>query len=162
MFAVVSSGCGRDIPIVPVKGRVTFNGEPVERAEVCFIREAGTAKGEPAPPAIALTDAGGEFALQTGARAGAMPGQYRVTVQKTNFEDLNIPNPLPKPYRQKDIAAYMIANKLVVYQLLPQEYADMQKSPLNVEVTKSAADNNFDLELTGEPPKPPAGATTKR
>jgi len=134
---------------------VLFNGTPVEKAEVCFIREAGTEKGDPAPPAIAVTGTDGRFSLKTGDREGAVPGHYRITVQKSNFEQLNIPNPLPKPYRKKDIAAYMIANHLVVTHLLPEEYADMNKSPLTGEVSTDEAANEFDLLIVGEAPKAP-------
>jgi hypothetical protein len=150
----VASGCGGGIDIVEVTGTVRFNGTPVQKAEVCFIREGGTAKGEPAPPAIAVTGPDGAFSLKTGDRHGAVPGRYRVTVQKSNFEDLKIPNPLPKPYRKKDIAAYMIANKLVVSHLLPEEYADMNKSPLSAEVVADGT-NHFDLSLVGTAPKAP-------
>jgi hypothetical protein len=152
--SAVASGCGGGIDIVEVTGTVQFSGAPVPKAEVCFIREAGTDKGEPAPPAIAVTGPDGTFTLKTGDRDGAVPGRYRVTVQKSNFEDLNIPNPLPKPYRKKDIAAYMIANKLVVSHLLPLEYADMNRSPLSAEVVADGT-NHFDLTLVGTAPEPP-------
>jgi hypothetical protein len=154
--AAVSAGCGGGgIDIVEVTGTIFLNGTPVPKAEVCFIREGGTAKGEPAPPAIAVTGPEGQFTLKTGDRDGAVPGKYRVTVQKSNFEDLKIPNPLPKPYRKKDIPAYMIANKLVVKQLLPEKYADMNKSPLSAEVVVDE-ENHFEFDLIGPDPKSPA------
>lgn len=154
------SGCGRSIKVVAVKGRVTFNGNPVDKAEVCFIREAGTPKGEPAPPAIAVTAEDGTFSLITDNRSGAVPGHYRVTVQKTNFHDLKIPKPLPKPYRgEKDIMAYMVANNLVVYPLLPEKYADMRNSPLTADVVTDSSKNKFELALEGEPPPQTAAQT---
>ncbi len=155
LFAALAGivGCSDGVRTIPVQGIVTFNGEPVERAEICFVREGPTKKGEPAPPAIARTEADGTFTLKTGDRLGAVPGRYRVTVQKSNLEDLNIPNPLPKPYRKNDHVAYMIANNLVVQQLLPSKYSDMGNSPLEVDVSTDASKNHFDLMLEGEPPK---------
>jgi hypothetical protein len=154
--ATSSAGCGSKIQVVPVTGVVTFNGNPVKKAEVCFIREGNAPHGDPAPPAIAVTDAEGAFSLTTGELSGAVPGHYRVTVQKTNFEDLNIPDPLPKPYRKKDVVGYMMANKLVVYKVLPEVYSDMRNSPLSADVTPDETKNVFRFELEGEAPKPPS------
>ncbi|MFO0916909.1 MAG: hypothetical protein U0872_01160 [Planctomycetaceae bacterium] len=160
MALAAAAGCG-GMKVVPVEGVVTWNGMPVDKAEVCFIRDDKTKKGEPAAPAIARTDENGVFTLKTGDQIGALPGHYRVTVQKSNLEDLDIPNPLPAPYRQRDIIAYMVANNLVVEHLLPTKYSDMRNSPLEVDVTADGSNTQIELMLEGEPPKLQGKKTAK-
>src|SRR5205807_3876676 len=50
LLAITATGCG-GIGTVPVQGVVLFNGKPVDRANVTFLR----ASGELGPAAIAVT-----------------------------------------------------------------------------------------------------------
>lgn len=78
-------GCGGEtLPTVPVTGTVTYNGKPLDGADISFIPKdpTGEARG-----ASGATDAHGNFKLQTflvGSKmvAGALPGDYAVTVSK--------------------------------------------------------------------------------
>ena len=64
---------------VPVSGKVTYKGAPVEGAVVTFVPE-GVGR-----PATATTGAGGVFSLSTVDASGAMPGKYKVTIDKVVF-----------------------------------------------------------------------------
>ena len=86
-FSLVILGCGPPtIKTVPVTGKVTLDGTPVPEAVVTFIPEQG-------PLAQGKTDAGGAFTLSltVGERppAGAVPGNYKITVQKTKSSGIS-------------------------------------------------------------------------
>jgi hypothetical protein len=94
---------------VPVSGNVTYNGSPVEGATVTFRPASSQERG-----ATGVTDASGQFRLMTyEANDGAIPGSFRVTIQKTVVEgggetdDSLAPPPktvehLPVRYRDPD------------------------------------------------------------
>ncbi len=69
------TGCGASY--VPVNGVVKLDGAPVEGATVVFTTEDGNHSFS------GFTDANGEFSLGGGAKPGALPGTYKVTVVKT-------------------------------------------------------------------------------
>lgn len=151
VIAALTSGCGRDLDTVPCRGVVTFNGQPVEQANVYFLRD-GAPKGTPAPAAIAVTDSNGRFELKTGKHQGAMPGKYVVTVQKDNSASLNIPEPLPTGMSRFD---YMKAHNLFPRPLLPEKYSRFEQTPLQIEVSADPRKNEFELKLEGTVPVPP-------
>jgi len=84
------SGCGGKA--VKVTGTVTFDGSPLPNAVVKFIP---TEKG--GREATGLTNADGTFQLETfAARDGALPGDYKVTVQyQEPVAQTDVPAPQP-------------------------------------------------------------------
>ncbi len=149
---LIPVGCGgSDLDVVPVKGSVTFNNEPVDKAEIMFLRTDGGSK-KPAPPATAVTGVDGTFELRTGDLAGALPGNYKVTVQKTTAADFDIPDPLPPGQTR---IGYMMANNLVPHPLLPAKYSTLDFTPLSFTVGSDPEKNNFEIELEGAAPPPP-------
>lgn len=152
LFTILAAGCGGDeLELVPVVGKVMFNGEPVDKAHIGFIRDSMNTKIEgPAPAAIATTADDGTFTLMTNEAEGAVPGTYRVTVNKTTRVDMDIPNPLPKGYVND--TAYMMAKGLVAEPLLPLQYSSITSTPLTFEVTSDSKGNQFEIELEGEAP----------
>lgn len=65
--------------LVPVKGTVTYNGEPVEGATVTFAPAASGGKA-----AVGKTDSSGAYSLTTKDPGdGILPGDYMITVSKT-------------------------------------------------------------------------------
>lgn len=72
-------GCGDSSGRVPVKGKVTLDGQPLEKVQVVFFVEGGG----PETNFVAVTDSAGEFELkpltQDGG-AGVAPGKYQVTL----------------------------------------------------------------------------------
>jgi hypothetical protein len=131
-------GCSSSNPLgtVPVRGKVTYKGQPVAGATVTFVGE-GNAK-----TATAITADDGHYALATLDYTGAMPGQYAVLVEKietppelmrtVSMEEAakNAGKPLPQPKK-----------------LLPAKYGDAAKTPLHFEV-KAGQTNDFDLQLS--------------
>ena len=80
MLAVgIAVGCSRADPLgfTPVTGRVTFDGQPLERGEIRFSPDS--AAGTNGPQSMSPLGPGGEFVLRgPGGRMGAVPGQHRV------------------------------------------------------------------------------------
>lgn len=67
------AGCGEDNGLVPVRGRVLLDDQPVEGAAVMFQPDQGV-------PATATTDAKGEFEMSTPQGKGAAVGIDRKSV----------------------------------------------------------------------------------
>ncbi|HWB12894.1 MAG TPA: hypothetical protein VG826_26960 [Pirellulales bacterium] len=81
------SGCapGTTLKTVPVTGKITYKGQPLEGATVAFVKEQS--EGANFVPASGVTDATGMYKLvsfQTPAKPvdGAVPGSYKVIVTK--------------------------------------------------------------------------------
>jgi hypothetical protein len=73
------ASCGRSdsLGFTPVTGRVTFDGQPLERGEIRFSPDS--AAGTNGPQSMSPLGPGGEFVLRgPGGRMGAVPGQHRV------------------------------------------------------------------------------------
>jgi len=78
---VIATGCQRDI--VPVSGRVTFNGKPLAGAVVTFQPRSSSDSPRPAGTgSIGHTDEQGHFSLRLVEpdRPGAVVGDHSVTV----------------------------------------------------------------------------------
>lgn len=91
-------GCGGDgLKRVPVTGKVTAKGVPIDNATISFIPTEAT-KGE---GAIGNTDSMGVYVLTTGSRrgdTGVVPGQYKVRVSRFMDRDGTI----LKEFKQAD------------------------------------------------------------
>lgn len=96
-------------PVYPVRGRVTFRGQPASGAFVVFHRVGApaAATGEPVRPS-AKVGADGAFALTSfDENDGAPAGAYAVTVQWNKLvtrgnESLAGPNVIPAPYAKPE------------------------------------------------------------
>lgn len=137
------AGCssGKSAPkAYPVTGEVTYQGKPVQDADVTFSPATETPESRAASD---KTDADGKYSLKTyydpqHQLSGALPGEYKITVTKKEagadqaklMELMKAGKPVPIP---KD--------------LLPAKYAVPMTSGLNRTV---AADNNnqFKIDLT--------------
>ena len=137
----VVPGCGSGRPqTTRVTGTVTYQGKPVEQANVMFACKTGR-------PAEAITDAAGRFILTTFREGdGAIGGDHTVVISKyvsvsnaagksaisapaTTIVDLR--NPQTPPPRQA----------------IPARYTSPSESPLRVTVTVGG-DNDFTFKLT--------------
>lgn len=123
-----------------VTGTVTYNGSPVEGANVTFMSANASAFG--------LTDAAGKYQLTTATGEKVSLGDYQVSIVKKesaagadaggdepfNEETYVPPDPdAPPPPEPKD--------------LLPARYADATTSELSATVTADG-ENNFDFTLS--------------
>jgi hypothetical protein len=125
------SGCGPSRPAtVPVKGTVTYNGEPVEGAAVVFFGTGRQATGE--------TNSEGIFSLQTyEPNDGAIPGEYTVTIAKVESAPESSGDPGREPPK---------VSATPPKSLIPKKYADPKDSELKETVTPGAP-NEFTFEL---------------
>jgi hypothetical protein len=102
-----TAGCGSRPAVYPVKGRVTFNGQPVTTGTVAF-----HATDDKVPLVRGQLQADGSFELTTYRPGdGAPPGKYQVTVHaftpgkgvEGRDADYRPPRPLvPLPYTRLD------------------------------------------------------------
>lgn len=135
------SGCGDGRPsLVPVSGKVTLNGAPIDGALIGF--EPDGIEGY-SRPSISTTDSSGNFVVGTYDKADGMPaGKYKVTVFKKE-----VVGKLPENFNSEDTAANV---QPVRYQwTVPRKYATSTDSGLTVEVT-SAGMNPAEIALSGE------------
>jgi hypothetical protein len=70
----IGGGCGRQIPVHPVSGRVTLDGKPLVDAQISFRPANG-------PEAFGVLDGDGRYTLSTRAAGdGAVAGKHAVTL----------------------------------------------------------------------------------
>jgi len=102
-------GCGEKLPpLGKVHGRVTLDGRPVPRADVCFIAGDGGSS-------FAVTDADGRYTLsypiRKGKNAGAMIGKHKVIINNVRPDDGSLPPttekiiPIPARYNSQTTLA---------------------------------------------------------
>ena len=135
------SGCGDGRPsLVPVSGKVTLNGAPVDGALVGFEPDGIDGYSR---PSIATTDSSGNFVVGTYDKADGMPaGKYKVSVLKKD-----VIGKLPENFNSEDTAANV---QPVRYQwTVPRKYATSIDSGLTVEVTSSGM-TPAEIALSGE------------
>ena len=131
------SGCGNRIPVTPVTGMITLNGDPVENAMITYIpNTSGTV-------ATATTDKEGKYALKTyiGDKTahGAFPGGYKVTVVKRvqkDFPDIDLKNLTPEEEEalSNQVSATLKGRAPKYEYLVPQKYESQQTSGSTAEV----------------------------
>ncbi len=108
-----------------------MDGEPIAGAVVVFSPLSGSTK-----PCYGETSPEGTFELTTyETNDGAVPGEYRVSVVKSEFS---------KPPEGFDFDNRTFVEKEIF--LTPKRYADFEKSGLTATVTASKT-NNFEFRL---------------
>jgi hypothetical protein len=133
-------GCGSGGPAVyPVSGTVTYNGAPVDNAQVTFIPENGA-------PGMGQTDASGKYQIATRGQDGAVVGLSKVTITKISSSGPAMPaNPTPEDMIK---AAEAAKGKQQTEMMLPDKYGTAFSSGLTAEVTSNESTNVFDFSLT--------------
>lgn len=137
----MSLGCGSEVSDdrparSKVTGKVTLDGAPVENARIQF-HAANNKQG-----AIGKTTADGSYTLTTfEAGDGALPGDYVVTITKTEVADglseeeklkmQEMGRPIPSPKTTEH---------------MPRQYTKSSSSPLKVTVTADG-ENHFDFDV---------------
>jgi len=154
LSVLVFAGCNNpDARFSRVEGTITYNGVPVEGANVTFAPASGTGD-----PAAGLTNASGKFTLTTAgatnAGTGAVPGEYIVQVSKVETSQTTDPD--EAAYHRQEITydelQVRLSNKggsrtTYAYKaLLPTKY-DAHDSPLKATVVKGK-NEPFVFDLT--------------
>jgi hypothetical protein len=140
-----ATGCGGKDRPVPVRGRVTLDGQPLSKATVQFIPASGQGS-----VASGLSDADGNFRLSTfKTDDGALPGDYKVTVTVQE---------IPKEVAQADVRkanpkvevmkAQKAGRRKPPNSPIPQPYREAARTPLREHVPPSG---KVTLELSSQP-----------
>ena len=127
VILATTSGCGAKSDAVPVTGKVSYNGEPLQGGMVMLTPEGGgtAATGDIQPD--------GTFKLTSFIKDdGAVPGIYKVTVQV--FPDAESGGGLP---------GMEFGNEKPP---IPAKYGDPSQSDLKAVINEG--ENNLDLQLT--------------
>ncbi len=149
MLSFCFVGCGGGdgfAPPVPVSGKVSLGGKPVDGASVTFLSKAGgrSASGK--------TDKDGNFKL-TSVKTddGASPGEFAVTISKQEAKGggssgVDISKGYGDNYGKMMGASASGNMDKAVSQVLPAKYADPLQSGLVRSVVKGDK-NDFDFDL---------------
>jgi hypothetical protein len=129
---VVMLGCSRGHGTASVTGTVLYKSQPVDGATVNFLPQA---EQPSAKPAHGTTDSSGRFTLTTyfgpdDQPAGAMPGEYKVTITK-----IDEPQGAYDPNKDPPLKNH-----------LPLKYSTPQQSPLTASIKPSSNRLEFKLE----------------
>lgn len=95
------SGCGRDVPdLVPVSGRVQFDGGPPPAAGVIHFLPLESSSNSPRRPAMGNFDTDGYFQVVSfNGTKGLVPGKYRVRIECFAHQ----PSPAPGEYEKANL-----------------------------------------------------------
>jgi hypothetical protein len=130
----VSIGCGPSdgLSRVPVKGKLTLEGKPLERALIRFVPTGGT-KGY---GGSAVTETDGSFVLQDdrGHSGGVVPGEYIVSVSKLTRPD---GSSLPAKPTEEDFQG--------AKETMPGNITSADNSPLRHTVSEKGGEANVDI-----------------
>jgi hypothetical protein len=139
---LAGAGCGGGVKPVKVQGVVTLDGNALSGATVTFapLQQGGR-------PAGAVTGADGKFWLTTFHTGdGALPGEYKVTVQLEQGGNLLGEKRDPRKLEERDAAAFFArhspagkaaaaaARKKAPRSPVPAIYGDPTKTPLQAVV----------------------------
>lgn len=134
VLVVAISGCSGSTP-VKVKGKVTLDGKPLPNSTVKFIPSA-----EGGREATGVTDENGAFQLETFSSGdGALPGNYKVTVQYQEPVSQTETPPLQKGQSMKSMwdatqKAMKQQQKKAPKFVVPAKYTDRNDTPLQQRV----------------------------
>jgi hypothetical protein len=153
MFAMISCGlvgCGGSSlpPPVPVSGKVTLAGKPVDGAVVTFLSTDGGRS------ASGTTGSDGSFKLTTiNTNDGARPGEYTVTISKTESKVGGAAEIDVAAGEYGDAYGAMMGAAAkggdmskVMKSMLPEKYANAAESGLKRTVVKGE-ENDFLIDL---------------
>jgi hypothetical protein len=126
------AGCGDGLRRVPVQGKLTANGQPLDGAVVQFI-PLGVTKGE---GGMGRSDRDGSFTLigSRGGATGVVPGEYRVRVSRLVARD---GTPLPADAKQ--------AENPGAKESVPAPYSALGATPLKVTVPEEGGALTIDV-----------------
>ena len=132
VLAAGVAGCGRsDAPeLAPAGGKVTYNGEPLEGANVVYTPDAG------GPAAYGVTGADGEFTLTTRGEPGAMVGSGKVVISA--YQQLD------EPKEEHELTAADLEK--MSQSRIPEKYGRPETSGLTATV-EADQENRFTFEL---------------
>lgn len=131
LAALLATGCNESgLNLAPAEGVVTLDGQPVADAGVLFV-PSDPSQGL---PAMGVTDAAGAFSLRTVNDDGAVIGDYRVSISKS--EQSLQPVPGSRALRH------------IVKRHVPEKYEGADTSGLTATVAEDK--NHFEFPLSSK------------
>lgn len=131
------------VVLVPVEGRVTVDGKPLEMAVVTFLPEEGGGS------CIGETDADGRYTLETFGRKGAMIGPAKVAVSYLVSAEGEPQGLGPRS------AMAQPPGMLSATERLAPEFSDLGRTSLEVEVSPQGGTFDFQVQFKPESPSTP-------
>lgn len=140
-LVLVCVGCGEGgPPLLKVEGKVTFDGKPLENAELTF---APDPSNKDVTAGSAMTADDGTYKARYQSRFGLAEGKYKISIRKIETKDTaKLPPELKGDPTQLEM---MGAFK----QSLPDKYASLDKSSFTIEVKADAGPFDFELDSKG-------------
>ena len=136
----VAAGCGRGPQFADVKGRVTFNGQPLADMEVLFLPDPK--EGTLGPPSSGYTDEKGQYQLATNKdQKGAVVGTHRVCIR--DLTTLPAPPQLDAEGNRERAGPKRTPRKV---SRVPVAYASSHETPLRAIAVKPGG-QTLDFEL---------------
>jgi hypothetical protein len=142
LLLILPSGCGSSSPeLVPVRGTVTWQADPLAGASVTFIPKSGSI-------AIATTDDNGQFEMRTGSDYGCVIGPAVVTVSCMKNSATALPPTMTPEEMQKLAMSGQLQQSMTGagQSLIPEKYGVASTSGLTAEVTAGQT-NEFQFDL---------------
>ena len=140
VLTIFAAGCGGDKgpKSYRVEGTVTLNGTPVDGAAVSFVPDDNTGSS-----AGGKTDASGKFTLMTSfGTEGAAAGTYSVVITKR--EAVRTGN---KTTSTDENGKEIMVDEMTAKDVLPKDYASVQKTPFKSVTVEAKSSNKFDFDL---------------
>ena len=161
LLAIFLAGCGSsEFEIVPVSGTVTFEGEPLEGAEVVFAPMETKDVINVGPPSTGMTDAGGKYMLNTiRGQQGAVATKHRVSIGFKGISGAEVARRVDEVYSknrsmsEREVIALerkirkSMTSELNISQAIPKSYN--KRTKLRFEVTGETDSADFDLKSDG-------------
>lgn len=136
LLCLLFVGCSRGPRIVPVRGKITLDGQPVKDADVMFVSQPGGRL------AVGKTDAAGKYSLSTHPEGnGALEGEHSVVVSSFRDETTAGTN-TPE-------GAVSGSSLVKIVWLVPEKYSKPNGSGLTATVKRGQQE--YDFELKSEP-----------
>ena len=133
------TGCAGDDRVAEVSGTVTLDGDPIDAANVTFMPTEG------GRPAVAVTDADGNYALSTfGDKDGAVIGTHTVTIEAVEETVSAKMEEAAEEYGS--LSEVMVRPQSKIVWRVPQIYSERDTSGLEFEVIRGQ-DNVADFLL---------------
>jgi hypothetical protein len=125
VFFIAGCGSSNELDMVPIRGEVTYNGQPVTEGSVVYIPVESTGR-----QATGKIQPDGSFQLTTReANDGAVVGEYKIVVHavKAPWEEMPSREEMEKRGRQPIVMTYIV----------PERYANPETSGLTDNVDSS-------------------------
>jgi len=143
-------GCGDPYQTVPVTGKLTLDGKPVEGASVVFTpvnapEKTGRPDGQPGKVSRGKVGADGSFTLaQDDGTPGAVVGPHKVMFEPGMTQRPGIPGSERELMTPEDIAK--LEAQIAAMPIYPPLPSGLAITPAEVEV--KSGENSFDFQLS--------------